>query len=101
MQRVHNLSPQRDHRVYTVGMINLFRRRAADRPQHHDVPSRPGWAPTHQHRKGGYYRVVGHAILEADRSPVTLYDDAEGTTWVRATEEFEDGRFRALTDPPI
>ena len=53
----------------------------------------PIWAPTHRHRKGGLYRVLGRAILESDRSDVIVYDDAEGTVWVRPVEEFEDGRF--------
>lgn len=57
------------------------------------------WQPTHQHRKGGLYRVIGEGVWEPDRSPVVLYDDAEGTTWVRPKAEFDDGRFRKL-DPP-
>lgn len=56
------------------------------------------WTPTHRHRKGGLYRVLTHGTLEANRSPVVIYDDADGTVWVRPTEEFEDGRFLAL-DP--
>ena len=54
------------------------------------------WAPTHQHRKGGMYRVICHGFLESDRSDVVIYDDADGTTWVRAVAEFEDGRFTRL-----
>ena len=56
------------------------------------------WRPTHRHRKGGLYRLLGEAVLEADRSAVVLYDDAEGTVWVRDKAGFEDGRFTAL--PP-
>lgn len=58
------------------------------------------WAPTHQHRKGGLYRVLAEGTLETDRSPVVIYDDAEGTIWVRPTAEFDDGRFTALVPPP-
>ncbi|MEO3416951.1 DUF1653 domain-containing protein [Roseovarius sp. CAU 1744] len=55
------------------------------------------WVPTHRHRKGGFYRVVGHGTLESDRSPVVIYDDAEGQVWVRPTREFEDGRFEPVS----
>ncbi len=51
------------------------------------------WRPTHQHKKGGEYRVLGHGILEADRSDVVIYDDKDGQIWVRSTSEFYDGRF--------
>lgn len=54
------------------------------------------WHPTHRHRKGGGYRVLGHGILEADRSDVVIYDDADGTIWVRSKSEFYDGRFTPL-----
>lgn len=62
------------------------------------VPRAPdaSWTPTHRHRKGGLYRVVSEGILEADRSPVVIYDDADGTVWVRASSEFWDGRFTAI-----
>lgn len=56
----------------------------------------PAWTPTHQHRKGGYYREVMRGTHEADRSPVVIYDDVEGTVWVRSAAEFDDGRFTAL-----
>lgn len=60
------------------------------------TPDTPDWQPTHQHRKGGRYRVTGTAVLEADRSDVVIYDDAEGNVWVRDAAEFHDGRFRPL-----
>jgi len=71
-------------------------------------PARPGqpvaqvmrsdWEPTHQHKKGGLYRRVGEAVLETDRSAVVIYDDAEGTVWVRPRAEFDQvDRFRPLT----
>lgn len=56
----------------------------------------PRWQPTHRHKKGGLYRVIGPAILEADRSDAVMYDDADGTVWVRAAAEFYDGRFSEL-----
>lgn len=58
--------------------------------------SPPPWVATHRHKKGGLYRMVGPAILEADRSDVVIYDDADGTVWVRSTDEFHDGRFTPL-----
>ncbi len=54
------------------------------------------WTPTHQHRKGGLYRERMRGVLEADRSEVVIYDDAEGTVWVRPVSEFDDGRFTPL-----
>ena len=54
------------------------------------------WQPTHRHHKGALYRVIGPAILEADQSNVMIYDDADGTVWVRPTDEFGDGRFSPL-----
>ncbi len=56
----------------------------------------PKWQASHRHKKGGLYRVVGPAFLEADRSEAVIYDDAEGTVWVRAAAEFYDGRFTEL-----
>jgi len=57
----------------------------------------PQWHPTHRHKKGGLYRLLGHGVLEADRSRVAIYDDAEGTVWVRSVVEFDDGRFTPVT----
>lgn len=59
-------------------------------------PNGGNWNPTHRHAKGGAYRVLMHAILEADRSAVVVYDDIEGTVWVRALSEFCDGRFSTI-----
>ncbi|MEM9709273.1 MAG: DUF1653 domain-containing protein [Pseudomonadota bacterium] len=51
------------------------------------------WRPTHRHRKGGLYRLVGQGVYEPDRSPVAIYDDRDGTIWIRPLDEFNDGRF--------
>lgn len=61
--------------------------------------ARAGWQATHQHKKGGYYRLITYGTLESDRSPVAIYDDAVGTVWVRAASEFDDGRFTPLLPP--
>lgn len=82
MQRLHDLPAKRDHRFGVVGMT---------------LKVDPVWAATHRHRKGGLYRVLGQAVLEADRSDVVIYDDAEGQVWVRPVEEFHDGRFSPVT----
>jgi hypothetical protein len=54
------------------------------------------WQPTHRHRKGGLYRVVARGRIEADLSPVVIYEARDGTTWVRPEAEFDDGRFTAI-----
>lgn len=58
------------------------------------------WSPTHRHKKGGLYRVISEGIGEATRSPVVIYDDADGQVWVRDAAEFHDGRFRSLSAQP-
>lgn len=58
--------------------------------------ARTGWVATHQHKKGGFYRLISYGTLEADRSAVAIYDDAVGTIWVRAAVEFDDGRFTPI-----
>lgn len=55
------------------------------------------FVPTHRHRKGGQYRLLARGILEADRSVVAIYDDSDGTIWVRSLDEFEDGRFSPIS----
>ncbi|MEL6570227.1 MAG: DUF1653 domain-containing protein [Pseudomonadota bacterium] len=55
------------------------------------------WAATHRHRKGGLYRLIDQGVYEPDRSLVAIYDDAEGTVWVRPWSEFQDGRFTPVT----
>lgn len=58
---------------------------------------RGDWVPTHQHKKGGLYRRIGLATLETDRTPVVIYDDADGTVWVRPQAEFDQrDRFEPL-----
>lgn len=54
------------------------------------------WTPTHRHRKGGLYRLIGVGVWEPDGSPAVIYDDAEGHLWVRPKSVFEDGRFTAV-----
>ena len=83
------------------GVTQLFRKKdpvVAD-PALASPLARAGWQATHQHRKGGYYRLLTYGVNEADRTSVAIYDDAVGTVWVRAAAEFEDGRFTPLVPP--
>lgn len=77
-----------------------FFRRPAMLPAQPPAPApafgRVPWHPTHRHKKGGRYRLLGYGVLEADRSRVAIYDDAQGTVWVRDAAEFEDGRFTSV-----
>lgn len=66
-----------------------------DQPTH-PITKSGEWAPTHRHRKGGGYRLLCIGVNEADRQPVAIYDDAQGTIWVRDQKEFEDGRFTPI-----
>ena len=71
------------------------------RPGRSTVPQGGGttsarWVPTHRHSKGGLYRLLCTATNEADRTPVAVYDDADGAVWVRSAAEFNDGRFQLL-----
>ena len=67
---------------------------AADAPTPPPAPAHPfgqtPWHPTHRHKKGGGYRLLGYGVLEADRSPVAIYDDIDGTVWVRDADEFNE-----------
>lgn len=78
------------------GLCDLWVRRSMDDQNTRASPPETAWHPTHRHRNGGLYRVVGQGVIEADRTPATIYDDAEGTVWIRPTSEFEDGRFEKL-----
>lgn len=47
-----------------------------------------------QHRKGGLYEVLHHAVNEADLRPVVVYRSLkDNKIWVRPMGEFYDGRF--------
>ncbi len=85
-------------------MSFLKRLFSGEPPQKASPPTPPApafgitpWHPTHRHKKGGGYRLLGYGINEADRTDVAIYDDADGTVWVRSKVEFEDGRFRPVT----
>jgi hypothetical protein len=52
------------------------------------IPEQQGWRPTHRHYKGGLYRVIARGKIEADLSPVVIYDNENGETWVRPENDF-------------
>lgn len=54
--------------------------------------------PTHQHRKGGMYRVIARGYQESDQTPVVVYEGRNGAVWTRPADEFDDGRFTALRE---
>lgn len=65
------------------------------------------WKPTHQHYKGGLYRVVRRGFIEANWVPAVFYESDEGTLIVRPALEFDGDvywegkvrrRFRPLED---
>lgn len=68
------------------------------------------WVPTHKHRKrGSTYRVLtkdarlqwsAYESTEAEAGALTVYQAEDGSTWVRPTAEFNDGRFEALSTSP-
>lgn len=57
-----------------------------------DTPS-----PTHRHRKGGLYRLIARARIEATLEPCAVYVSVtDDLVWVRPEAEFGDGRFTRL-----
>jgi hypothetical protein len=53
--------------------------------------------PTHRHLKSGnLYQVISHGVMKADLTPVVIYRNRSGQTWVRPRTEFNDGRFEEL-----
>ncbi len=110
---MYHLSPQRSDRIGFVDMMlnsqttwitrcyaycnRLFRPGSGQRNRSGLLPpgivNRKEWHPTHRHKKGGLYRFLGRGTLESDRSEVVIYDDEDGTIWVRTAVEFDDGRF--------
>jgi hypothetical protein len=48
------------------------------------------WKPTHQHYKGGLYRVITTALREADLVPMVVYESEDGPVFVRPMSEFSE-----------
>lgn len=77
--------------------VHLNRTDQPDRDMLIDQPA-PSDIPTHRHRKGGLYRVIGRGYIESDMRDVIFYRDTiKGIIWARPVEEFMDGRFTALS----
>src|SRR5437879_3307311 len=47
------------------------------------------WQPTHRHYKGGFYREIARGRLEADQTPVVIYDNQKGEIWARPANDFD------------
>jgi hypothetical protein len=62
------------------------------------------WKPTHQHYKGGFYRVIARGRNENTLNPCVIYDNEAGDVWVRPADDFDQTdlfvRFAALPVPP-
>ena len=48
------------------------------------------WQPTHQHYKGGLYRVLGQAVHTETEERMTVYQTEDGRWWVRPAAMFEE-----------
>jgi len=64
------------------------------------------WQPTHKHKiQGGEYQYVGVGRTQSnnhmpDLTEVVIYKEENGTLWARDYDEFYDGRFEELPQPP-
>lgn len=48
-------------------------------------------------KTGRLYTLIGEAIMEADLTPVVLYQSVkDGQIWVRPRDNFYDGRFEMI-----
>lgn len=54
--------------------------------------------PTHLHKKGRHYQVIGEGIIEETGTPAVIYKNDAGMTWIRPAEEFYDGRFTPIEE---
>lgn len=63
-----------------------------------EAPAPAPWQATHQHYKGGLYRVIATGRIEADLTPVTIYDNEEGDVWVRPDYDFHAKAPDGVTD---
>ena len=44
-------------------------------------------------KSGNIYRILHYAVFELNGRPCYVYSGDDGTIWVRAAAEMEDGRF--------
>jgi hypothetical protein len=53
--------------------------------------------PTHRHRKGGEYELLGYGRHTETEEETAVYRDVWGRLWVRPRSMFDDGRFTPLS----
>jgi len=93
---VYDVSTERSYRIDFVYMSWIKKLNVGADTAPTDAPApaptfgQTPWHPTHRHKKGGGYRLLGYGVAEADRSTVAIYDDIDGTVWVRSADEFND-----------
>ena len=54
--------------------------------------------PTHKHKKGRFYQVIGEGYVEATMERAVIYKNDLGILWIRPSEEFYDGRFTPVEE---
>lgn len=59
-----------------------------------------GNTPTHRHRKGGLYQLLGYGPHTETGELFAIYRDAEGKLWSRPAAMFDDGRFTPIEPHP-
>lgn len=53
-------------------------------------------APTHRHRKGGLYHLIGYGPHTETGELFAIYRGADGKLWPRPAAMFDDGRFTPI-----
>lgn len=59
------------------------------------------WIPTHIHKKGREYRIIGYAKHSETEEALVVYEDRSGLVWARPEKMFFDGRFEKIEYPEI
>ena len=57
------------------------------------------WLPTHIHKKGGLYKLIGFGNHTETNQRFAVYEDAKGKLWIRPVEMFkEPGRYTPIQE---
>ena len=54
--------------------------------------------PTHKHKKGRFYQVIGEGYIEDTMVRADIYKNYLGILWIRPSEKFYDGRFTPVEE---